>query len=367
MRATRRSILRRVLSTPTAPLFEADVAEVVAALAERAGLNVTTDGAGNVVARVPGAGDSPPLVFVAHLDHPGFAIDAVEGPVAALTFRGGVRAGFAAVGTGVTFHRPGARRATGRGVLESVAEDGGSLRAAVASVVEGRAYPGGFAMWDVGEVDVGTGLIAGPVCDDLAGVSAALCALTEARGRPAGGPVIAVFTRAEEVGFLGTLEAIRLGSAPRRSVVLSLECSKALPEAPQGGGVIVRVGDRMSIFDPDVTAGLVVAATEVGGAARAFRWQRRLMDGGACEATAFCASGFRASGLALPLANYHNMSDPGGGIAAEAVEVADFEAEVDLLGHLIAHPELVTGRKGRRRPDWLTGLAGEARGALRPR
>src|SRR6185503_9011167 len=118
--------------------------------------------------------------------------------------------------------------------------------------------------------------------------------------------------------------AIRLGTVPRDANVLSLECSKALPNAPQGGGVIVRVGDRMSIFDPSLTAALEVAAKDV-------THQRRLMDGGACEATAFCAAGYRASGLAVPLGGYQNASDGQPGIVAETVMVEDYLSEVQLL------------------------------------
>jgi hypothetical protein len=57
----------------------------------------------------------------------------------------------------------------------------------------------------------------------------------------AGVAVWGVFTRAEEIGFLGALEASARDGPPRRRRAL-LECSKALPDAPQGGGVIVRVG-----------------------------------------------------------------------------------------------------------------------------
>jgi endoglucanase len=142
-----------------------------------------------------------------------------------------------------------------------------------------------------------------------------------------------LFTRAEEVGLLGAVQAIQLGTVPRDAIVLSLETSKALPDAPQGAGVIVRVGDRASIFDPAVTAAVTAVATEAG-----VRHQRRLMDGGTCEATAFCAAGYRSSGLALPLGNYHNADDDGLGVKAENVHEEDFAAELDLLTALARTP-----------------------------
>jgi endoglucanase len=163
-----------------------------------------------------------------------------------------------------------------------------------------------------------------------------------------------LLTRAEEVGLLGAFEAIRLGTVPHGAVVLSLECSKALPEAPQGSGVIVRVGDRLSVFDPAVTAALagVAAGAQVPHA-------RRLMDGGVCEASAFCAAGYRASGLCIALGNYHNADDGGFGVAPEHVLVDDYLAEVDLLVRLTTDP-LDLDAQG----AWLVERTERARAAL---
>ena len=57
-------------------------------------------------------------------------------------------------------------------------------------------------------------------------------------------------------------------------------------------------------------------------AAKDFRWQRKLMDGGTCEGTAFQAYGYRVGALCVPLLNYHNMGE-NGRIAAEAVSLSD--------------------------------------------
>jgi len=192
------------------------------------------------------------------------------------------------------------------------------------------------------------------VCDDLLGAAAILAVLDEiARSRPST-CVWGLFTRAEEEGFLGAFEAIRLGTVPKDADVLSLECSKALPHAPQGGGVIVRVGDRMSIFDPGLTAALEAAATDV-------KHQRRLMDGGACEATAFCAAGYRASGVAVPLGGYHNASDGAPGIVPETVMVDDYLAEVQLLTSLAHNPDLLQPQG---EPAWFASRAAKAKEAL---
>ena len=54
------------------------------------------------------------------------------------------------------------------------------------------------------------------------------------------------------------------------------------------------------------------------------------MSGGVCEATAFSAFGYRTTGMAFPLANYHNAG-PDDSVAAESIALADFAGGVSLL------------------------------------
>jgi endoglucanase len=63
-----------------------------------------------------------------------------------------------------------------------------------------------------------------------------------------------------------------------------------------------------------------------------FLFQRQLMDGGACEATAFAAFGFRSAGLSLPLRNYHNIG-PSDRPKPEEIHERDAER---LVGFLVA-------------------------------
>jgi putative aminopeptidase FrvX len=351
-------VVRALLAQPTAPLCEDLPRAHVRSVSESAGLAVSEDEAGNVLVRHDGArGDaSRPLVLVAHLDHPGFAVEDVAGGEASLAFRGGLAA--AAVRpeeAAVHFFAPGERDPVGEGVVAGVVAEGDWLRGARARVTAGDAAPGGFAMWGFpGWTDDDPARIAGRVCDDLVGAAAALAVLVDlAADRAEGVSVWGLFTRGEEMGFLGALEAIRLGVVPTGAAVLSLECSKALPGAPQGGGVIVRVGDRSSIFDPSITEALRAAAQRLADddPSDGFRFQRRLMDGGACEATAFCAAGYRSSGLALPLGNYHNAADEGGGLAAEHVLIADYVTEVRLLAALAREPGALIAPSGL--PPWF--------------
>ncbi len=340
--ATPLVVAEALLSCPTAPLVEDQPAAWVQAFAEdHPGLDVERDGAGNLVVRNRGgeAQGGRPLVLVAHLDHPGFAVEGVDGDVVMLSFRGGLSAAHAVPGSEVEFFARDAIAPVGRGsLLEASARDG-RLTGARARVLDGEAPGDGFAMWAFPGFELIEGHVTGRVCDDLLGAAMALSALGEvARRSPPDVEVWALFTRAEEIGFLGTLEAIRLATVPRGARVLSIECSSALAGAPQGDGVIVRVGDRRTVFDPGLTQALVDAATRLTGADEAFRWQRKLMDGGTCEASAFGACGYQASGLALPLGNYHNALDAGTGIAPEHVAVDDYLAGVALLVELASAP-----------------------------
>ncbi len=80
---------------------------------------------------------------------------------------------------------------------------------------------------------------------------------------------------------------------------------------------MVRVGDRTGIFSAGLTHFIMQAAGFIGDEEAGFKVQRKLMDGGMCNTTAFVAYGFDAAGMTLPIGGYHNM--------AEAEEVAGSE------------------------------------------
>lgn len=364
-------IAGQVLQSPTAPVHEEAVQSYLREFVRRRPqLTLRQDGAGNVVIGYSsrGAGRKAPLVMVAHMDHPGFWVEEVRGKTVELAFKGGVGKPHARVGTRVRFFRTGEREPIGSGRLTAVRYRKRGLFSATARIVDGAAEAGGLAMWDLPAFQVRKGLIVSRACDDLLGTAAALCALNEVcRKKPKGVAVQGLFTRSEELGFLGALEAVRLKTVPKNAVVLSLETSKALANAPQGNGVVVRVGDRASIFDPGLTGVLGQAARRLAETDRTFRWQRRLMDGGTCEATVFCAMGYRASGLALPLGNYHNQALGRGQraqIGPETVSVSDFLCEIRLLVELALNPGSL--HKPLMRQAWLKERMRLARRILRP-
>ena len=94
--------------------------------------------------------------------------------------------------------------------------------------------------------------------------------------------------------------------------------------------------------------------------------QRKLMDGGTCEATAFMAMGVEATGVCVPLAGYHNQPDDPSvpGPVAESIMIADYLAEIDLLAASLSGPP---PRPGERPPSRYDATAARAREMLTSR
>src|SRR5437879_12415229 len=97
-----------------------------------------------------------------------------------------------------------------------------------------------------------------------------------------------------------------------------------------GKGVILRVGDRTSVFNSDGMRFLHSVASGLKRKRRGFQFQRALMSGGTCEATAYQEFGFQTAAVCVALGNYHNCGERGR-IAAEFVSCADACGMDDLL------------------------------------
>ena len=103
-------------------------------------------------------------------------------------------------------------------------------------------------------------------------------------------------------------------------------------------------------------------ATQLLARRKGFAYQRALMGGGTCEATAYQEFGYTSAAVCVALGNYHN-SGPHARIAAEFVSVRDVSGMVDLLvaaAQAIPRFEALTGKLPRR----LQGLLKEARKRL---
>jgi len=140
---------------------------------------------------------------------------------------------------------------------------------------------------------------------------------------------LALLSRGEEVGFIGAIGHFLLPwqkKCQKNILAVSLETSRTLPGAEFNKGPVVRLGDRTSVFTSDTSFLLSELAQKILPNAH----QKRIMDGGSCEATAASIFGMKVIGLSIPLGNYHNQNFEGGpdaraknGPAPEFVEIND--------------------------------------------
>jgi endoglucanase len=345
-RAAHRSWLSALTAIPTAAGREQRVvAWIEAWVAKRKrGLAVRRDRSGNLVisCRKRGGGAAArPIYFTAHLDHPAFVVREVrDSRTLELEFRGSVHDPYFENARIEVFDAAGDVHPAHVVALDAGAQPFRRVVARLARPAP-RVAPGDVGRWRFPrELPIVRGdRIETHACDDLAGAAAALAAIDVLRSAPDAGHVGVLFTRAEEIGFVGAIAACRNGTVPRTARLICLENSRSFGDSPIGAGPIVRVGDRLSVFDPALT-NRVAAVMEVHARAHPeFRWQRKLMPGGTCEATAFAAYGWSSTCLCLPLGNYHNMVDIDGVVGGkrparvgpEFVSLADFHGLIEML------------------------------------
>ena len=275
-------LTRSILAQPTAPFHEDAVrAEILIQLAQIPSVHVEQDDFGNVIARYDGCSGHAEYAFAAHMDHPAYVGE---------EFLGGVPETYRA-------KKPPTRDF------------------------------GAFAMWDLPACEVKDGRIHSRACDDLIGCIAILALFQELDRTKAMPTVYGLFSRAEEVGFVGAIQLAKTGRVPKDVTIVSLECSseKSPGSGKMGDGPIIRVGDRTSIFDDAATAAFTKAAADAK-----LPYQRCLMSGGTCEATAYQLYGYRTAALCVALGNYHNCG-PDETIAPEFVAVDDVAGMIALM------------------------------------
>jgi len=320
------------------------VAWITAWVARRRNLVLTRDRAGNLFItqrRREQAGVArAPLFITAHLDHPAFVVLSVRAGEVELEFRGSVHDPYFENAPIEILGQRG--RCSAR--IRSLDAKATPFKRVLATLDDDQATPlaGDIARFIFTEQPlprIDGGLLRTYACDDLSAVAAALSAMDLLRVRTGMAHVGLLFTRAEEVGFVGALAACRARSIPKRARLVCLENSRSFPESPIGGGPIVRVGDKMSVFEPSLTNDIALLMAEHEKRKSGFKWQRKLMPGGTCEATAFSTYGYRSTCLCLPLGNYHNMVDIDDVLAGrrpaqvgpEFISVADFHGLIDML------------------------------------
>jgi endoglucanase len=290
---------------------------------------------------------------MAHMDHPAFTITAQGGPQGAdwtAALEGYVKPAY--------FEKPVAVKLYPSGVGSSSAGVSARVVAftqnphssdrdielhlklddpAAAALIK----PGDFGTWDLADFELHEGVVYARAIDDLVGCASMLLTLWRASSEGWVTDVYAVFTRAEEDGLVGAYAILQSGILPRDGYIVSLEASPEIPGAVQGAGPVIRAGDRVSTFNQDAELLLKAAAYRLGSsvwrpsrttpiAEASTKVQRQLMSGGSCEGSAAILLGYQATGLAIPLGNYHNMAE-GSALAPEYIHAADYLTGVNLL------------------------------------
>ncbi len=355
-RALHHAWLAEVTALPTASGKEQRVIDWITRwCAARPDIELTADPSGNLhLAFRDVARSERPVYFTAHLDHPAFVVERVLGPdELELSFRGGVMDEYF-IDARVVVHDASDRawKASLKGEITPAPAGGNKHYRAKLDQASATIAIGDVAVWDVGPAEIIEGCIHTLGCDDLSAVAASLAAFDELRRCSPRPDARVLFTRAEEIGFIGAIAACRHKTMPMGARVIALENSRSFADSPIGGGPIVRVGDRLSIFAPSLTDAIGKRAEQIAGGAAptasqklssapAWKWQRKLMAGGACEASVYCAYGYEATCVCLPLGNYHNMADLTAvqagtnttppKVGREYVSVADFDGMVELL------------------------------------
>lgn len=321
-------ILREMLSIPTAPFAEHFVIAHVERFCTRCRhATLTRDAVGNVLVRVRKGSRrvARPVCITAHLDHPGFVADRMLSKRRLrANWRGGVPKEYF-VGSSVRFFVGGVWVKGRVRSIKTVRRNGQIRVDTVAIDVRGDVPQGSVGMWDFPDSVVRGRRIYARGCDDLAGAAAMLAAIDELSRRRGSCDAYFLFTRAEEVGFIGAIAAARLKTIPKKCFVVAMETSSELPNAKMGDGPILRVGDRTSTFTPAVTAYCHRIARELTATDRSFHFQRKLMDGGTCESSAYCNLGYDATGLCIALGNYHNVDVKRKRLVPEYIHLDDYE------------------------------------------
>lgn len=348
--------LAGLCDTPTAPYREEMVTGVIRRWHSAAGrsrfIAFREDAVGNIhLDYRTGRRSARTLVLEAHLDHPGFVVTGMkrDGTIQAI-FRGGVKPSCFHDAAVALWIDPGTSNQLPAPVVTRVAQvtaAKGRLPMRVILAACGLKVPRGtIGTWHLPDAQQHNDIFMARACDDLAGVAACLCVLERLLELKAKCNVTILLTRAEEVGFAGAIAAAQGGLIPRNCAIIGLETSRATALAVQGGGPVIRVGDRTSTFSPGLTRFMAMTAGGIADDSAEFHYQRALMDGGTCDSTVFHAFGYETGAICLPLGNYHNMLEspppgqnaaiPSAGpmIASETIHLADFADQIELLARI---------------------------------
>ncbi len=348
-----KKFLEELLAIPTAPFREQTVKGYLFKVLTAQKIAHFEDPSGNIVVGVKNQKEylklvkqkskDPVRVFMAHLDHPGFhGTKWASQDVLEATWYGGSPRAFL---EGAEVYVSNGHGIEDRGTILSV-----ELNKSQSAIAKLKIKVKGVAKKDTVRAEDLFGafqfrshvwkenqIYYTKAADDLVGAFSIVTLAKKMKGKP----MIGLLTRAEEVGYIGAIHHFDLGwlkNANRPILCISLETSRTLPGADIGKGAILRIGDRNTTFD----AGALKVFWEMAERKFKGKYQRRIMDGGTCEASVSIAHGFPTVGISVPLGNYHNQSLEGGpdsrgkdGPAPEFIHEDDIQGLLNLCEGLM--------------------------------
>jgi endoglucanase len=324
-------VLKMIFSNPTAPYREQWVLQCVKDELEWMRVPYFEDAWGNVIAGARNARElkhSRKVGLMAHTDHPGFHLLNRRGSKTwTAKWLGGCPPKIHRARLAI-YHPLHPKKVVRGRVASTKLNSKGEFRVEVAKDAGVPLDSTCFGAFDYPGYLSRKQRIVTRAADDLAGVVIILATMARLNKKQRKN-MLGVFTRAEEVGFRGALGVIYKNVLGSANSVISLEASRQLPGARLGQGPVIRLGDKRTLFDSFITARLDEAAAVIRKRSPKFKVQRRIMNGGTCEATPFNLHRIKASGLAVPLGNYHNQR-PNGKPGPEFIDLRDVEGAVRL-------------------------------------
>ncbi len=318
------------ISQPAAPFYEARVARIIrkilSSFDDHPYVQTFTDRFGNLVARYrhPEACYPATLATAAHMDHPGYHIVSAENGHLTASIQGGLPRDNRLIGSYMQIYRDDY---INRGKITGFTDNTQKIVTVEPESKWEGPVENAWGVPDVIRFVVDGDYLRGRAMDDLAGCVLQLVTLEMLVKLNIKIEFIAVFTRAEEIGFIGAVGACETKLLPDHALVLSLEASKSLEGALAGHGIIIRTGDRTAMFDPHTIDFIERAA--INAKAKHIPYQKRRMDGGTCEGALYMAYGYETGGLAVPLINYHNHGE--NSVEPEAIHRNDLASGVSVL------------------------------------
>jgi endoglucanase len=316
-------ILKDVLSLPTAPFHEEFVSSYVTQFCAKLNIGLRKDKYGNLIAHYKLGKVKQPVILTAHMDHPGFEIITVKKGHLLAGILGGIKPEYFAGARVCIMTRGGIIK--GKAALKHEKEKWRGKNIFEIMVKKAaQVKPGDFGWYDIAPFKIKKGLIYTKGADNLASVAAILELLYYLKLKKVAADVRCLFTRAEEVGFVGCVAFSKSARWPQNSPIIVLECSSALAGGVKiGSGPVLRVGDKMSCFTSEIDCWLKSISNDLAKKDKNFKFQRALLSGGTCEASVWTIKGKKVGGLAFPLGNYHNNGEKS--YAPEFISILDYK------------------------------------------